>query len=160
AGSDTIVGNELANMLDGRAGDDILDGGVGNDVLIGGPGNDTASFVSHNGIANAVGNVQLGLNGADGSTSYGVIINNAVFVVEHDVLRSIENVTGSNASEFIGGNEQDNVLDGGLGVDALDGGEGNDTASYLSHDGLGGIGTITLGLNGADGSATYGFFVF
>src|SRR5262249_24273007 len=90
AGSDTIVGNELANMLDGRPGDDILDGGVGNDVLIGGPGNDTASFVSHNGIANAVGNVQLGLNGADGSTSYGVIINNAVFVVEHDVLRSIE----------------------------------------------------------------------
>src|SRR5262249_42901570 len=106
------------------------------------------------------GNVQLGLNGADGSTSYGVIINNAVFVVEHDVLRSIENVTGSNASEFIGGNEQDNVLDGGLGVDALDGGQGTDTASYLSHDGLGGIGTITLGLNGADGSATYGFFVF
>jgi Ca2+-binding RTX toxin-like protein len=161
AGSDTIVGNNLSNTLDGRAGNDILDGGVGSDILIGGDGNDTVSFAtSHNGSGLDRGTVSLGLNGADGSAIYAAEINGEFFNVETDVLRSIENVTGSNLSEVITGNEQDNILDGGLQNDFLNGGAGVDTASYLSHDSLGGIGTITLGLNGADGGANYGFFVF
>ena len=53
--SDTIIGSDVANVLDGGAGvgadtidggagDDVLIGGLGDDVLIGGLGNDTAVF--------------------------------------------------------------------------------------------------------------------
>lgn len=37
---DRLVGNDEANLIDGRAGDDILEGGGGNDTLIGGTGRD------------------------------------------------------------------------------------------------------------------------
>ncbi len=37
---DTIIGNNLANRLDGRAGNDTLTGGIGADILLGGAGND------------------------------------------------------------------------------------------------------------------------
>jgi len=51
--------------------------------------------------------------------------------VEHDVLRDIENVVGSNHSETINGNEQDNVLVGRGGDDNLNGGAGSDNYDYL-----------------------------
>ncbi len=40
-GNDYLIGNELANRLAGRSGDDQMLGGEGNDILIGGAGNDT-----------------------------------------------------------------------------------------------------------------------
>ena len=186
AGSDQIFGNELANRLDGRGGNDTLDGGFGSDVLIGGAGIDTASYLSHD--ANNVPIVgpdiiSLGLGTADGrytrlgaaGVSGGVI---QTVIVETDVLRGIENITGSNRPEFITGNELDNTLDGRGGNDILDGGLGNDviiggntlfivgggvltsidTVSYASHDSLpllpGEINLILLGVGGADGSYT------
>ena len=51
AGSDTIVGNELDNRLDGRGGSNDLDGGLGDDTLIGGSGIDTANYTSHDAVA-------------------------------------------------------------------------------------------------------------
>src|SRR5205085_2647290 len=70
------------------------------------------------------------------------------------VLRQFDNVTGSKFNETITGNERDNVLDGGAGNDLLIGNGGIDTVSFVSLDSIGGIGvTVTLGLNGADGSA-------
>jgi len=134
AGSDQIFGNELANRLDGRGGNDTLDGGFGSDVLIGGAGIDTASYLSHD--ANNVPIVgpdiiSLGLDTADGSytrlgaagVSGGVI---QTVIVETDVLRGIENITGSNRPEVITGNDFDNTLDGRGGNDTMDGGLGND----------------------------------
>ena len=59
--------------------------------------------------------------------------------VETDVLRGLENVTGSNRSETINGNEQDNILDGRGGDDIIAGRGGNDT------------------VNGGDGNDTYDF---
>lgn len=59
AGSDDLLGNELANALsgggnndniEGRDGDDTLDGGSGNDTLVGGAGFDT--FVVSTGMGN------------------------------------------------------------------------------------------------------------
>jgi Ca2+-binding RTX toxin-like protein len=47
-------------------------------------------------------------------------------VAESDILRDIENVTGSNRGETINGNEQDNVLAGRGGNDTIVGGAGND----------------------------------
>ncbi|MFL6671665.1 MAG: DUF4214 domain-containing protein [Massilia sp.] len=43
AGADRIVGNDVANDIDGGAGDDVLQGGAGNDTLRGGLGNDRVS---------------------------------------------------------------------------------------------------------------------
>ena len=40
SGNDTIIGNDVANVLKGGAGNDTLSGGGGNDTLIGGPGVD------------------------------------------------------------------------------------------------------------------------
>lgn len=37
---DLLIGNEVANRLEGRGGDDVLRGNAGNDTLIGGMGND------------------------------------------------------------------------------------------------------------------------
>jgi Ca2+-binding RTX toxin-like protein len=170
AGSDSdevINGNDGANVLDGRGGNDTIDGGFGNDILIGNSGTDTASYLSHEALTIFVDpestTISLGLAGADGSY---VRTQNALAgpppVLETDILRGIENVTGWGQNDNITGNEQDNVLDGGGGDDILDGGLGNDTligngevdtASYLSHDGVtAALITITLGLGGADGS--------
>jgi serralysin len=168
AGSDTITGNEQNNLLDGREGDDTLDGGFGNDTLIGGTGNDTASYVSHDAGTVPLGEqnvISLGLNGADGVFNRSEFSRTGLQTAETDILRGIENVTGSNRAETINGNEQNNVLDGRGGNDTLDGGLGNDTligndgidtVSYASHDGgnlLGGV-VVTLGSGGADGHAT------
>ncbi|KZL25446.1 Serralysin C precursor [Pseudovibrio sp. WM33] len=46
AGSDTVVGNSLENVLQGFSGDDFLDGAQGDDLLEGGAGRDTFSFTS------------------------------------------------------------------------------------------------------------------
>jgi Ca2+-binding RTX toxin-like protein len=182
-GDDLIIGNDVANTLEGRGGNDTLDGGFGNDVLIGGPGSDTASYVSHDSNLLLIGGpdiIRLGLGTADGSyTRFGVTgTSGGVFqigTVEADVLRSIENITGSNRAEVIIGNDLDNVLNGRGGNDVLDGGLGNDviiggnplfiigggvltstdTVSYVSHDGLtplpGEVDGIQLGQNGGDG---------
>jgi len=175
-GDDTIVGNQVANALEGRDGNDTLDGGLGNDVLNGGAGRDTASYLSHDSNAlasDAADIIVLGSGTADGSYTRRA----AGQTVETDVLRNIENVTGSNRAERIIGNELANTLDGRGGDDTLDGGLGNDviiggdpqfvigtgllssidTVSYASHDGVTGAfgpDVISLGQNGADGSYT------
>ena len=47
---DLLVGNEVANRLEGRGGDDVLRGNEGNDTLIGGLGNDVLEGGSGNDI--------------------------------------------------------------------------------------------------------------
>jgi Ca2+-binding RTX toxin-like protein len=166
--AETITGNERANTLDGRGGSDILDGGFGDDLLIGNGGTDTASYLSHDGLL-ADGSpdvISLGNGTSDGSYTRFQALGPIRQAVETDVLRSIENVTGSDSDEVINGNDGINVLDGRGGNDIIDGGLGNDTlignggidtASYLSHDATplpegGELDAITLGLGGADGS--------
>jgi Ca2+-binding RTX toxin-like protein len=46
AGDDTIVGSDLADNLNGGAGDDVLTGGAGDDSLTGGEGSDTFTFAA------------------------------------------------------------------------------------------------------------------
>jgi Ca2+-binding RTX toxin-like protein len=166
--AETITGNELANTLDGRGGSDTLDGGFGDDILIGNGGTDTASYLSHDGLL-ADGSpdvISLGNGTSDGSYTRFQALGSIRIAVEADVLRGIENVTGSDSDEAINGNDGINVLDGRGGNDIIDGGLGNDTlignggidtVSYLSHDAAplpdgGELDAITLGLGGADGS--------
>jgi Ca2+-binding RTX toxin-like protein len=148
-GNDTIVGNEIANVLDGRGGNDVLDGGFGNDTLIGGGGiANTASYLSHDVAAPAgeVSTITLGLNNAPGTYVRSDLVlfpAPAHFqVVETDTLFGIQNVTGSNNTEAINGNELANVLNGRGGDDTVNGRGGDDTL-------IGGGGNDTL-LGGAD----------
>ena len=137
--SDTLIGDNGANMLFGGAGymdglhgaggDDLLIGGPGADYMRGGDGIDTASYES------ATGPVQVFLEFHVGSG------NDALA----DQLYEIENVTGSRFDDQLSGDANSNVLQGMDGNDYLYSGNdgGNDTL-------IGGAGYDTLRGNGAD----------
>ena len=61
-GSDQLIGNARANVLDGSAGNDTLNGAAGNDALFGGLGNDTFVFNTTLGAGNidTIGDFNLG----------------------------------------------------------------------------------------------------
>ncbi len=144
-GNDTIIGNDVANILTGNAGNDSLLGGLGDDVLIGGVGADTLNGGDGVDIASyrdATAGVTVSLLTGTGSGD----------VAAGDVLISIERIDGSAFGDTLtGGNNADwlygfagnDSLDGGAGNDWLDGGLDNDTL-------LGGTGADTL--FGGDGN--------
>ena len=111
-GNDLIIGNEAANRLEGRAGDDVLEGGAGADALDGGAGNDTVCLhgVRHTGVG-------VRLSTGAGKSGH----------AEGDTLTGIENITGSAHVDNLGGDSGANVLNGGPGNDGLWGSGGNDT---------------------------------
>ena len=91
------------DRLSGRGGDDVLEGGVGADRLIGGAGVDTVSYSgSDRGVR-----VDLGEGTGKGGHAEG------------DVFVDVENVTGSDYGDVLGGDDGANRLDGGAGVDTV-----------------------------------------
>ena len=135
--NDTILGNEVANRLEGRDGDDALAGGAGNDTLIGGYGNDTIAGGADEDTllfanSTAARSVNLSLTGAQ-ATGEG-----------RDVITGMEHVIGGQGNDFVVGNAGANRLDGMGGNDVLVGGAGRDTL-------LGGFGDDNLdGSTGVD----------
>ncbi len=135
-GNDTILGgthNDLLygdggdDSLNGEDGNDTLSGGLGNDQIVGGAGTDTAVF---NGNANAPYNRGVWANLGTGLVTGGE---------GNDTLSGIENLTGSNYTDFLTGNAGNNRLianDGTdtfyatAGTDTLDGGAGNDAIDF------------------------------
>jgi Ca2+-binding RTX toxin-like protein len=101
--------------LTGNSRPNTLYAGVGNNVLDGSTGTDTVSYAY--GVSGTTGvTVSLALTSAQdtgGSAS--------------DTLVGIENLTGSAYADRLTGNNLDNVLDGGAGVDTMSGGDGSDT---------------------------------
>lgn len=90
----------------------------------------------HKGARGTNGPIQLDIvQDAGGDTSGAALTSEAdsgdgnVFVetVETDVLRSIEEVIGSDDADILFGNGRDNVFTGGAGIDELTGGRGADT---------------------------------
>lgn len=70
----------------------------------------------------------------------------------------IENATGTAFADHLIGNDHDNVLKGGAGVDRLEGNGGTDTADYSGDATAGGKSGITVILdNSGDGTVTDGF---
>jgi Ca2+-binding RTX toxin-like protein len=130
---DTLLGDSLANILDGNAGDDLLDGAGGIDSLFGGAGNDTLRF-------DAVDRLADGGSGQDAV----IIGRNINLATETATFRNIENVflngpalnatgneaanllVGTNANNSLLGNDGNDTLDGAGGIDTLVGGKGND----------------------------------
>ena len=125
SGDDSLMGDGLANNLNGGAGDDLLFGGLGNDVLVGGLGSDTASFADTSKPVVA----SLAAGKATGAGN--------------DTFVEIENLQGGSGKDTLTGDDSANHLDGGAGNDALSGGAGDDSL-------VGGLGDDSL--NGGDGS--------
>jgi Ca2+-binding RTX toxin-like protein len=145
-GNDTLSGDAGVNILAGWGGNDLLRGRAGADRLDGGVGTDTASYDE--------GTVGVAIDLAAGTASGG----NA----QGDVLVSIENVTGSQGNDTLGGNAGANILDGkagddvlrgGAGADLLIGGVGIDLATY--YEGTVGV-TVDLTAGTASGGNAQG----
>ena len=146
---DTVIGNHLANMIEGNPGDDVIWGnsgadwlvpGAGNDTVQGGPGTDMVSYVD-----SALG---INANLVTGTVTTGGYT---------DDLTSIESLTGSIFGDYILGNSADNRLRGlgdydwmvgSGGADTFDGGTGRDMVSYV-----GATSAVTVDLGQGLGSA-------
>jgi Ca2+-binding RTX toxin-like protein len=112
SGNDTLEGGTGNDVLYGLTGNDLLIGGEGNDILIGGEGFDTVSY------RDADGPVMINMMTRMGGS--------ASRPEETDQLRSIEGATGSRFADFIRGNHDDEVYNGGGGADTIYGGIGAD----------------------------------
>ncbi|WP_042694711.1 Ig-like domain-containing protein, partial [Azospirillum sp. B506] len=131
AGSDTLTGGLGDDSLDGGDDNDLLAGGPGNDTIDGGTGNDTVTYAASATAVNA--NLATGVGTGEGT----------------DVLRNLENVTGSAFDDVITGDGGANILLGGGGNDTITGGGGTDTI----HGGTGDdLSIFTVGTDG--GTAT------
>ncbi len=98
---DELTGDAGVNKLSGGEGNDLLAGGAGDDRLEGQGGSDSVSYAA------AAGPVIADLR-AETVTADGT-----------DSVTSIENLTGSAHDDTIGGDDADNVLDGGPGRDLI-----------------------------------------
>jgi Ca2+-binding RTX toxin-like protein len=96
--------------IGGGGGNDFLAGSGSTDTLRGGEGTDTVDY------------------SAAGTSVYVTELPNTTVTstIGSDVLRDVENVIGSPASDFLSGGPGRNVLRGGTGNDVFGGGGGND----------------------------------
>jgi Ca2+-binding RTX toxin-like protein len=136
-GNDTLEGGSGTNQLFGEDGDDTFIAGSGADTINGGAGNDTVSYVN----STAAVSINLATNSVSGGEAENAAAN--------DTISSIENVIGSAFNDTLIGSDQENILNGGSGDDALLGGLASDT--YIYNFG-GGIDTITESGNSEQGT--------
>lgn len=136
-GNDTLIGTNDDDHFFAGDGDDTARGGFGNDTFHASQGSDT--FIGEQGIDTVdYSNV---VRASNGSFGVAVILEDGIGLDggTTDYLSSIENVTGSNYNDMIGGDNNVNVIlgldgndiiAGGGGGDTLDGGDGIDTLGY------------------------------
>jgi Ca2+-binding RTX toxin-like protein len=110
--NDTIRGNEVANILNGGAGNDTLSGGAGNDL-----------YIVDSTLDVVIEGSNAGTDGVQASVSYSLSAN-----VENLTLTGSAaiNGIGNSLNNVITGNSAANTLNGGGGADTLSGGLGND----------------------------------
>ena len=158
-GSDTLIGNDEANRLDGYFGNDELRGEGGNDILVDGSGNDDA----YGGDGDDLFIVGTGRNHYDGGEGSDTLDYSAYTTAiridletestagggsgnaaSNDTFTNIENVIGTAGNDTLIGGENDNnlsgfdgddILQGQRGDDTLEGGNGADTFIHALGDG-------------------------
>ncbi len=161
SGNDIVIGNEAANLLEGRGGDDelmgnegndILEGGAGNDMLEGsagadrlngGAGEDTVSYESSDaGVVVRLHSLAALGGHAEGDSFIGLV------TVQDTEVPDIEHLTGSSHDDTLAGDLRDNTLMGRDGDDTLYGGpDGGDDSIYGENGNdsiFGGMGNDTI----------------
>ena len=141
AGNDSLLGNDLANLLSGGAGIDRLNGGEGNDTLDGGDGADIMSggngddvFIVGDGdvVSEALGQgtdlilarrASISLSGQHVENVTGDLVGQA-FSITGNTLANV--LTGGSLADTLNGSIGNDTLAGGAGNDSLIGGSGND----------------------------------
>ncbi|MDP5218749.1 calcium-binding protein [Ruegeria sp. 2205SS24-7] len=117
-GADSLYGGDGLDELYAGDGDDWMVGGAGGDHFDGGRGSDWVSYRDDgNGVATA-NMTGVSVNLADGIGGRGHAWG--------DTYRDVENVEGTDNTDFMFGNEADNILKSWGGDDVLKGGDGND----------------------------------
>ncbi|MBK7170604.1 MAG: calcium-binding protein [Gammaproteobacteria bacterium] len=139
-GNDSLLGGDGIDTLDGGYGDDILDGGLGADSMSGGGGNDTF-YVNNAG--------DLVFDVAD----YGSETNTVITTIDYTLGANIDNLVLTDAATRGAGNYQDNVITANGNNNVLNGGRGIDTLSYA---GTTGAVTVSLALAGAQATGGSG----
>jgi Ca2+-binding RTX toxin-like protein len=146
--NDTLTGDNLANRIDGRAGDDTVVGGAGNDILIGGTNTTAGDTLSY---ASSAAGVKVSLAIQDGVTAQNTLGAGT------DTLSGFENLIGSAFNDTLRGNGLANRIDGGAGNDIINGGAGNDTLQGGAGNDvlIGGAGPDALDGGGGNDTASY-----
>ena len=151
-GKDTISGGNLNDTIDGGTNQDLINGGEGNDkliggddddILIGGTGNDKIDGGDGRDVAD-YGSSRLpsflfneyGQSAIDVNLSYqsglGIARGEEIGT---DILINIESIVTADGNDKIIGNEYNNRLESGGGLDTIYGGAGDDTLiGGLSND--------------------------
>lgn len=122
SGKDTLVGNGVANTLDGGGGwgVDTLIGGLGDDIYI----VDDMQDIIVEAVNEGVDTVKL-----SGNTCY--LSANVENLIMMNTVWGSEG-TGNVLANVLTGNRLDDRLEGRAGADTIIGGDGSDTASYRS----------------------------
>ncbi|MEZ5909136.1 MAG: tandem-95 repeat protein [Hyphomicrobiaceae bacterium] len=116
-----LTGTPYADLVTGLAGNDTLSGGSGSDILDGGEGTDTADYSAETSAVNV-----FLFNVANFGGDIGLASLTAGVTSGSDYLKSIENVIGGAAADFLYGDAGANRIEGRDGGDRIDGREGND----------------------------------
>lgn len=143
--ADIIIGDDLANVIEGRAGQDHLDGCGGNDTIYGerNPASAIPDFVhghdfSNPDITDDCGCDTDGPDGHHGSTIHDDYIGGGDGAdrlfgqLGEDELcggTGSDTLFGGDGNDILEGESENDFLDGGLGTDFLYGGDGNDRIS-------------------------------
>lgn len=126
----TITGFDAKDTLSGLDGDDRLRGGGGDDTLLGGTGLDTMEGASGNDVYAVDSNGESVIEAA--GQGFDTVVSSAVSYVltggqEIEVLQLVDGLDINGT-----GNEQDNTIIGGNGINGLQGGAGADTLIGLA----------------------------
>lgn len=118
AGRDTIsefekmIGSSFHDFLTGDQLANVIEGGAGNDVMDGGAGSDTVSYAgATSGVSVSLGSPVMQDTGGAG----------------WDTLANFEKLVGSAYNDQLFGDALSNTINGGNGDDYIEGGAGNDT---------------------------------
>jgi Ca2+-binding RTX toxin-like protein len=151
-GDDTIIGNDVSNVLKGGPGDDSLAGGVGNETYA----FDTDLPWGHETITENVADLGHDTIDFSGTKNLSIQINLSILgtpqVINANLVLTVngegfDEVRGGEKNDVIRGNSSNNTLRGGLGNDVLDGKSGDDVLD-------GGLGNDDL--NGGEGGEVIG----
>jgi serralysin len=140
AGRDTLIGNDVGNVLTANGGNDQLFGGFGDDTLYGGAGNDSLYGGEDNDqLYGSTGSDRM--EGGNGDDTYYVNVATDLVVevdgggldvvstalTNHTLAANVENLLLKSTLNSVGtGNAISNVITGGVGSDTLFGLDGED----------------------------------